>query len=91
MEVWYYDSGNIPKGFLEENFLWDLGSQGYRKAANGGFGYFQDLDKMVEAIKENNLSLNLVHAYFYDAQNKRITNNTGEIKRKVATFSGLRK
>lgn len=91
LEVWYYDSGNIPKEFLEENFLWDLGSEGYRKIGDRGFGYFQNLDKMVKAIKDNKLSLNIVHAYFYDAKNGQLINNTDEIRQKIATISAGRK
>lgn len=91
LEVWYYDSGNIPKEFLEENFLWDLGSEGWRSIGERGFGYFQDLDKMVEAIKDNKLSLNIVHAYFYDAKNRQLINNTDEIRQKIATMSAWQK
>lgn len=91
LEVWYYDSGNIPKEFLTENFLWDLGSEGYRKIGERGFGYFQDINKMIQVMKENNLSKNIVHAFYYDSKTGQILDNTQEIQERLATISALRK
>lgn len=91
LEIWYYDSGNIPKDFLKENFLFDLGSEGYREIGGFGFGYFQDLDKMAKALDDNNLSPEIVHAYFYNSKTKDLINNTEEIKQKMATISAWQK
>lgn len=91
LAVWYYDSGNIPSQLLEENFLWDLGSEGYRKIDDKEFGYFQDLDKMVQVMKENNLSKDIVHAFYYDSKTRQILDNTQEIQKRLATISALRR
>lgn len=89
--VWYNDSGKIPAQFLKGEFLWGMIDQGYKEIDGKGFGYFWDLDKMAKAIADNNLSTDAVHAYFYDAKNKHLINNTEEIKQKIATISAGRK
>lgn len=89
LEVWYYDSGNIPKEFLKENFLWDLGAEGYKKNSDFGFGYFQDIDKMTEEMKEKKLSRNIIHGFFFDSKTQQVSDITNEIKAKIATISGI--
>lgn len=91
LEVWYYDSGNIPKEFLSENYLWDLGAEGYRKRGNKGFGYFQDMDKMVLAMEKNKLSKNIVHAFFFNSKTSKIENITDQTRARLATISGILK
>ena len=34
--VWYYHTGKIPKDLINENFLWELNSQGYKEIDNKG-------------------------------------------------------
>lgn len=91
LEVWYWDSGQVPKSFLKDNWLWDLGAEGYKKEGEYGFGYFQDLEEMGKLFKTNRLSVNIIHAYYYDTKNKKILNINKEIRSQMATFSGLRK
>ena len=87
--VWYYDSGNIPDQFLEENFLWDLGAEGYREKGDLGFGYFQDIDKMAEEMKKNNLKQDVVHAFFIRSSDTRVIDITEEIRLRISTISAL--
>ena len=91
LEVWYYDSGNIPKEFLRENFLWDLGAEGYRKSGEFGFGYFQDIDKMSKEMKEKKLSMNTVHGFFIDSRTQQVSDITNDLRARIATISAIPK
>lgn len=87
LEVWYYDGGAIPKEFLSENFLWDLGSEGYRSSGDKGFGYFQDIDKMVAQMKKNKLKPDVVHAFFIKSKEQKIIDITKETRERISTIS----
>ncbi len=91
LEVWYYDGNNIPKEFLTENFLWDLGSEGYRSSGNKGFGYFQDIDKMVTAIGKNKLEPNIIHAFFIKSKEQKVVDVTKETRERISTISATTK
>lgn len=87
LEVWNYDSGKIPSSFLTENFLWDLGAEGYDSKGNLGFGYFQDMDKMVGVINSEKLSPEVIHGFFIDSANNKVIDITRETRERVATVS----
>lgn len=91
LEVWYYDSRKIPKEFLTENFLWDLGSEGYKEKGNYGFGYFQDIDKMVGVMEKNKLSIDTVHAFYIKSKENRVLNIDEEVKGRLSTISAILK
>ncbi|MEK7572843.1 MAG: hypothetical protein AAB531_00305 [Patescibacteria group bacterium] len=91
LEVWYYDSGNIPKSFLSENFLWDWGTEGYKRRDDKGFGYFQDIDKMAKEMAKNKLSRSIVHGFFLDSNSKKVINISDEVKLRLATISAIPK
>lgn len=91
LEVWYYDSGNIPKSFLSENFLWDWGTEGYKRRDDRGFGYFQDIDKMAKEMAKNKLSRSIVHGFFLNSNSKKVFNISDEVKLRLATISAIPK
>ena len=91
LEVWYYDSGNIPQNFLSENFLWVLGDEGYKKIDDKGFGYFQDMDKMAKEMTKNKLSRSIVHGFFFDSNSKKVFNISDEVRLRLATISAIPK
>ncbi|MBI5123447.1 hypothetical protein HZA75_06335 [Candidatus Roizmanbacteria bacterium] len=91
LEVWYYDSGKIPKEFLEENFLWDLGAEGYRESNGKGFGYYQDIDKMVLDMKKNKLNVSLIRAFSLSSSEGKILDITPTVVSRVSTISGILK
>lgn len=88
LEVWYYDSGNIPKTFIQENFLWDLGEEGYRSTGISGFGYFEHLDKLGEYVKEGKIAPSIVYGYVYNSQTHRLSDVTLSVREQLATLSG---
>ena len=89
LEVWYYDSGKIPREFLTGNFLWDLGSESYREKGKYGFGYFQDIDKMAKVMEKDKLSISMVHAFYIKSKEKRVLNIDEEVKGRLATISAI--
>lgn len=91
LEVYYYDSGNIPKDFLSQNFLWDLGAEGYKRQGDYGFGYYQNIDKMASDMKTNKLKVGLVHAFFIRSADTKVLNITSEIRSRISTISAIPK
>lgn len=88
LEVWYYDSGKIPKAFLHDNFLWDLGEEGYRSTGASSFGYFERLDKLGEFVKEGKITPDIVYGYVYNSQTHIFLDVTALVRQQLATLSG---
>jgi len=91
LEVWYYDSGKVPKMFIQDNFLWDLGEEGYRSMGKSGFGYFEHLDKLGELVKEGKITPEIVYGYIYNSKTRKFSDVTGSVREQLATFSGTLK
>ena len=91
LEAWYYDTGKIPKEFLSENFLWDLGDEGYKRSRNKGFGYYQDIDKMIKDMEKNNIKSEDVWAYFIKSKESEIVDITLETRERISTVSAIPK
>lgn len=70
--VLYYDSGKIPKEFLKEGFLFDIGSQGYKESGELGFGYFWDKEELENAVRLYNLPPKSIIGLKYDSQTKKL-------------------
>lgn len=91
LEVWYYDSGSIPKEYLKEDFLWDLGAEGYKISGEYGFGYFQNINIMTKEMKEKKISMKTVHGFFFDSKTQQVSDITNDLKAQIATISGILK
>jgi len=91
LQIVYYDSGKVPKEFLSENFLWDLGSQGYRELGNKGFGYFQNIDKMAKKMEKNNLRVDSIHAFFIRSSDTKVLDITSDVRTRISTISAITK
>ncbi len=87
LQVWYFDTGKIPKAFLEENYLWDLGAEGYKSKGALGFGYYQDIDKMIDEINIKKLEPEMVHGFFIDSNNQAVIDITKETRERVSSLS----
>lgn len=68
----YYGGGKIPKEFLNDTFLFEIGSQGYRELKGYGFGYFSDLLKLKETIKKYNLEETQVYSLYFDSKDNNL-------------------
>lgn len=63
--VWYHPTERFPTSFFGDWFLRFITDQGYREGEGRGFGYFRDMNKLKETMKQNNLSLESVIGYRY--------------------------
>lgn len=89
LEVWYYDGNNIPKEFLTGNFLWDLGSEGYKNSGGIGFGYFQDIDKVSDSVKKGKFKTENVYGFFINSKEQKVIDITKETRERISTISAI--
>jgi len=61
-------------------FLGDIGSQGYKKFGDYGFGYFYDINFLKQVIEKQNLSTEIVIGLEYNEENFTINDITPEIR-----------
>ncbi len=88
LEVLYYKTGNIPKEFLASDFLWDLGSEGYKEVGPYGFGYFEHRDQLEAVVQSRKVDPSIVHGYLYNSATNHMTDITPQLREQLATFSG---
>ncbi len=79
----YYDSGVVPGRFLSTNFLWHTTAQGYEEEGNKGFGYYSEIEKMVEDIKLKKFSPESVIGYYYKAETKELMSITSSLREEI--------
>ena len=75
----YYNSGKVPKGFIDETYLFEIGSQGYKESSEYGFGYFSDLDSLRSVFKEKKIEKTAVKAFYYNSKANTIEDITSQI------------
>lgn len=78
--VWYYNSGTVPKELITSNFLWVIGSEGYREVGGKGFGVYSDIEEIKSAVRRYNLSSKNIYAFHYDGGKKALINETQKIR-----------
>jgi hypothetical protein len=80
--VWDWHVGKFKYALVNE-FLWDMGAQGYRRVEDYSFGYFIDLDLLRESLKKEKLNKNVVIGLEYDEKNFIITDISKIIQKKL--------
>ncbi|MBI5613786.1 hypothetical protein HY947_02590 [Candidatus Gottesmanbacteria bacterium] len=88
LEVQYYNTGKIPRSFLATDFLWDLGSEGFRDENGSIFGYFEHLDLIGAAVKEGKISPQIVYSYIYNSKTHTMSDISLSVREQLATLSG---
>ena len=81
--VWYYGIGLAPRQWSElikDYYLWEMNGQGYREVDGVGYGYFWDKDELEKALKENNLTIKNVSAFYYDSKNQTTADITNALQ-----------
>lgn len=68
-----YGTGKIPKELIEERFLWNLNTQGYREVGDSGFGFFSDRDKLKQLIDGKPHLKDKITALHYDYATNKLT------------------
>lgn len=72
--VWYYKTGIVPKELLQQAYLWGMMDQGHREVEDKGFGYYWDINKLKEEIKNKKIKKENVIGLFYDSKSKSLKN-----------------
>jgi hypothetical protein len=84
--VWYQQTERFPSEFFQDRFLWEITEEGYREIEERGFGYFRDFEKLVKALKENNLSEEAIIAFRYNSEISKLDDITNEVRGRVDGF-----
>ena len=71
---------NFPACLFKEKFLYALLSEDYKFCQGRGLGYYRKFDKLLKALKENNLSKENVVAFYYNSEEKSLTDITVKIR-----------
>lgn len=80
MLVWLYSPKTNLEPLVMQNYLWDLGTQGYKKIGNGGYGFYSNYKDLEEAYKKNNFPVNDIYAYSWDSTSMKLSNNSSKIR-----------
>lgn len=84
LAVWFFDTGKIPKGVLQDQDFWDPSYEGVKDYQGNKYGYFMDYDKMVRSLQEAELKEDSVIAFYWDTQKRNVTNVTKKIREKLS-------
>ncbi len=78
--AYYWEQEQYPKEFYENRFLWDITSQGYKKAGERGFGYFRDFETLKNFVLENNIPFDSIFAFSWSDKDKKVLNISQEVR-----------
>jgi hypothetical protein len=81
--IWYQKTENFPGCLYSDQFLHDFISQGYRYCDNRGFGYFRDYQKLIEAVRSNNIPLENIIAFSWTSENETFVDMTAEFRKRL--------
>lgn len=81
--VWYASSENFPKIFFENDFLWDIKSQGYIESDKRGFGYFRDKEEFLKSVDKYHIASESVIGYKWHSQSNFLENVTIDLRREL--------
>jgi len=85
--VWYYAQGERwPACFFDYNkdYLYALESQDYKGCGGRGFGYFRSYTKLLDALREHNISSEAVIAFRWVGGERRLVDETKKIREAIA-------
>lgn len=69
----YNESEKIPIILFKDEFLFEIGGQGYKEIGEFGFGHFSNEEELNKAAKHYGFSKESVIRLYYDSQTKRLT------------------
>ena len=81
--LWYFSGGSLPAKFFENNFLWNIDSQGYKEIGGIGFGYFRDFFELQSTVSQNKLTLDSIIAFSWNARENKLTDISSQIRSKI--------
>ncbi|KKU10009.1 MAG: TPR domain protein [Candidatus Woesebacteria bacterium GW2011_GWB1_45_5] len=68
----YVFRGEINSKMFENDFLWEIYSQGYKETDGKGFGYFRDRQTLEKALKENRIPIEDVVSLFWKGESQEL-------------------
>lgn len=72
------DSGLNP--FIDDNYFWQLGNQGYKVYGDRGFGFFANKELLEKELVRQNLSVENVVAFRYKSESNTLSNITDSVR-----------
>lgn len=87
--VYLYKPDNNLIQLLDDNYLWDMGSEGYREIGNNGFGYFNNLKLLESTITKYSLNPNIVHSFYWNSDKRVLINTTEQTRNKLVSDNNV--
>lgn len=82
--IWYSVHGELfPSCFFipQDDYLYNIYSQGYKECKSRGFGYFRKMDDLKKAIKDNGIMPSEVIGFSYISEQNNLIDITENIKK----------
>lgn len=81
--VWYYEGEKWPTDFFQNQFLWEITSQGYRESDGRGFGYFRNWELLQKTMTDYKLPQESVVSFSWDSRYNALMNTTEQIRKRL--------
>ncbi len=81
--VSYQDKEKFPACLYDSNVFFQILSQGYKECDGRGFGYFTNYDKLMYAVRKNNLSVDNIISFSWKGKVMEFNNITKLIRIKI--------
>ena len=90
--VWYQPTEQFSKQLTNQTyFLRKLTDEGYKEVEGRGFGYFRNLEPLIQAMKDNNLKKDSVIGFSYHFDDRSIEDITPQIRKEIEVMVGKTK
>lgn len=82
--VWYGDKTAVPTDLLAKKFLWELGSEEYRRSNDFAIGYFSQIKSLKEAYLKDNFPLSNIRGFYWDSHRQELSEISDSVRDEVA-------
>lgn len=87
--VYFYNPNSNLKQLLDNNYLWDMGSEGYKEIGDSGFGYFNNIKLLESTIVKYSLDPNIVYAFYWNSDKQVLINITEQTRNKFVSENSV--
>lgn len=81
--IWYSEHNQFNDDFYEDNFLWDIKSQGYKEKNGRGFGYFRDYSLLKDAVLNYQIPIEGVMAFSWQGKTNSLVDISPQVRKKL--------
>lgn len=78
--VLFYSTEKIPGELISEEFLWNVGSQGYMESGEKAFGYFGDYGSLEDIVDSGEIDPEQIIAFEYLTKNGSLSDITQRVR-----------